>query len=141
MKALKKTAFDGLLAAEILWDIEALLGRQSLEDLDLEALETAVRRQALLLAGRAVEQRLNADHSDAASHAGCECGQLARYAGRREKQFESVLGPLKLKRAYFYCEACGHGFLSARPAAGCRPDLLVAGRHADGCRGGRDGQF
>jgi hypothetical protein len=110
MKALKKTAFAGLLAAEILWDIEALLGRQSLEDLDLEALETAVRRQALLLAGRAVEQRLNADHSDAASHAGCECGQLARYAGRREKQFESVLGPLKLKRAYFYCEACGHGF-------------------------------
>lgn len=74
-------------------------------------METAVRRQALHLAGRAVEQRLNADHSDAdTSHAGCECGQLARYAGRREKTFESVLGPLKLERAYFHCAACGHGF-------------------------------
>ncbi len=102
---------DGLLAAEILWDIDALLGRQSLEDLDLEALETAVRRQALHLAGRAVEQRLNADHSDASpSHARCECGQMARYAGRRRKRFVSILGPLELERAYFYCAACRQGF-------------------------------
>lgn len=108
---LKKTALDGLLAAEILWDIEALLGRQALQDLDLEALETAIRRQVLRLAGRAVEQRLNADRSDAeASHTRCECGELARYAGRREKTFTSVLGPLRLERAYFYCSACGHGF-------------------------------
>jgi hypothetical protein len=88
-----------------------LLGRQSLEDLDLEALETAVRRQALHLAGRAVQQRLNSDHSDGAtSHARCSCGQLARYAGRRRKTFASVLGPLQLERAYFHCSACGHGF-------------------------------
>jgi hypothetical protein len=108
---LKKTALDGLLAAEILWDIEALLGRQSLDQLDLEALENAVRRQALYLAGRAVEQRLNADHSDAeVADAHCTCGQVARYAGRREKKFVSVLGPLSLKRAYFHCAACGHGF-------------------------------
>jgi hypothetical protein len=54
----KKTALDGLLAAEILWDIEALIGRQSLDQVDLEALESAVRRQVLHLAGRAVEQHL-----------------------------------------------------------------------------------
>jgi len=70
-----------------------------------------VRRQALHLAGRAVEQRLNADHSDeGAEQARCECGQMARYGGRREKTFTSVLGPLKLKRAYFHCAACGEGF-------------------------------
>lgn len=98
---LKKTSLDGLLAAEILWDIEALLGRQSLDDLDLEALESAVRRQALRLAARAVEQRLNADPSDGEpSHRVCPCGQLARYAGRREKTFVSALGPLQLQRAY-----------------------------------------
>ena len=90
--------------------MQALLGRQSLRDLDLEALETAVRRQVLHLAGRAVEQRLNADLSDAESPARCECGQLARYAGRREKTFQSVLGPLRLQRAYFHCVACGEGF-------------------------------
>ena len=100
-----------MLAAEILWDVEALLGRQSLEDLDLEALESAVRRQAMQLAGRAVEQRLNADHSDAAdSLLRCPCGQQARYVGRRGKTFASVLGPLNLERAYYHCSACGHGF-------------------------------
>lgn len=86
-------------------------GRPSLDQLDLEALEHAVRRQALHLAGRAVEQRLNADHSDAElTQARCQCGQLARYAGRREKTFVSVLGPLRLRRAYFHCAACGQGF-------------------------------
>ena len=97
--------------AEILFDVEVLLGRQSLANLDLEALETALRRQALHLAGRAVEQRLNADHSDSLdSNLLCPCGQMARYAGRRAKMFTSVLGPLKLVRAYFHCAACGHGF-------------------------------
>jgi hypothetical protein len=87
------------------------LGRQSLDDLDLEALESAVRRQALRLAARAVEQRLNADHSDGKpSQRVCPCGQLARYAGRREKTFVSALGPLKLKRAYYHCSVCGQGF-------------------------------
>lgn len=79
--------------------------------MDLEALESAVRRQALQLAARAVEQRLNADHSDGeSSHRVCPCGQLARHAGRREKMFTSALGLLKLERAYYHCGGCGQGF-------------------------------
>jgi len=35
---------------------------------------------------------------------------MARYAGRRRKRFVSVLGPLELERAYFYCAACRQGF-------------------------------
>jgi len=108
---LKKTAFDGLLGAEILWDIEALFGRQAIDALDLEALESAVRRQVLSLAARAVEQRLNGDHSDGAqTHQACRCGQQARYIGRRAKLFHSILGPLTLERAYYHCAACGQGF-------------------------------
>jgi Uncharacterised protein family (UPF0236) len=108
---LKKTALEGLLAAEILYDIEALFGRQQVEALDLEALESAVRRQVLRLAARAVEQRLNADRSDGAQrHRTCCCGQMARYAGRRAKTFHSVLGPLQLERAYYHCADCGRGF-------------------------------
>ena len=53
---------------------------------------------AMRVAARVVEQRLNADTSD---HAGpmlpCACGQSARYAGRHGKNFESVLGPLRLE--------------------------------------------
>ena len=71
----------------------------------------AARRQALRLAARALEQRLNADTSD---HAGpelpCCCGAPAQYRGRHEKTFESVLGPLRLERAYYHCARCQVGF-------------------------------
>ena len=71
----------------------------------------AARRQALRLAARALEQRLNADTSD---HAGaelpCSCGEPASYRGRHEKTFESVLGPLRLERAYYHCAKCQSGF-------------------------------
>ena len=77
----------------------------------MEALEIAARRQALRLAARALEQRLNADITD---HAGptlpCSCGGLAQYHGRHGKTFESVLGPLHLERAYYHCEKCQSGF-------------------------------
>jgi len=73
--------------------------------------EMAARRQALRLAARALEQRLNADTSD---HAGpdlpCACGEPAQYRGRHEKTFESVLGPLRLQRAYYHCAKCQGGF-------------------------------
>lgn len=70
-----------------------------------------MRRQALRLAAHAIEQRLNGDYSDGEpSHRFCACGQLARYAGRREKTFTSALGPLKLERAYYHCSCCGQGF-------------------------------
>src|ERR1700690_391580 len=110
MTTLKKTALGGLLAAEILYDVEALFGRQHPDSLDLEALESAVRRQVLSLAARAVEQRLNADRSDGAqAHRDCSCGHWARYAGRRAKTFHSILGPLALERAYYHCLDCGRG--------------------------------
>jgi hypothetical protein len=63
------------------------------------------------LAALAVQQRLNADHSDGAqTHLACPCGAAARLAGRRTKTFQSILGPLELERAYYHCRACGHGF-------------------------------
>ena len=87
-----------------------------------------MRRQALRVAARAVEQRLNADTSD---HAGplspCACGQPARYAGRREKTYESVLGPLRLARAYYHCERCEAGFCPRDRALGLEGGSLSPG--------------
>lgn len=78
-----------------------------------------MRRHALQVAARAVQARLNADTSD---HTGptraCACGHLARYAGRRAKTFESVLGPLTLARAYYHCAACDAGFCPRDRALG-----------------------
>lgn len=83
----------------------------AVHEIDLEAFEVHLRRQALGLAARAVEQRLNADHSDGqqATRQCPSCGRQARYAGRLAKTFETVLGPLRLERAYYHCRACGSG--------------------------------
>jgi len=96
---------------DVVQEIETLLGRQAVEDLDFEALEVAIRQRVLQLAGRAVEQRLNADTTDeVGSRIACRCGREAHFVGRRSKQFHSVLGPLRLERAYYHCPACGHGY-------------------------------
>jgi hypothetical protein len=99
------------LAIDVVQEIETLVGRQAVADLDFEALEVAVRQQVLQLAGKAVEQRFNADLSDEViARVPCSCGSEAHYAGRRSKQVESVLGPLRLERAYYHCSTCGHGY-------------------------------
>ncbi|MGH7593079.1 MAG: ISKra4 family transposase [Gemmatimonadales bacterium] len=98
------------MEAEIVQEVEALLGPEAVAELDFEALEVALRQQALRLAACAIEQRFNAGTTDEAGpRVRCDCGNEARYAGRRVKQVQSVLGPLRLERAYYHCPACGHG--------------------------------
>jgi hypothetical protein len=99
------------LAADIVHEVETLLGRQAVQDLDLEALEMAVRQRVLSLAGSFLQRWLNRDTSDyAGPHLPCACHAEARYAGRRQKRFRSALGDLELERAYYHCSRCGRGF-------------------------------
>ena len=100
------------------------MGPSAAEALDLEALETALRRQVLKLAARTVEAHLNQDHSDATPSRNCSCGGTARYAGRRTKQFVTVLGPMRLGRAYYHCGDCGHGFCPRDRALGLEGSSL-----------------
>jgi len=75
---------------------------------DLEAMEMAVRRQALRVAAMVLERHLNADRSDyTGPQRQCSRGGQARYLDRREKTFQSVHGPLRLERAYYHCSHCG----------------------------------
>ena len=124
----RKRGLQSDLQNEIIREIETLLGRQPIADLDFEALEMAARRQALRLAARALEQRLNTDTSD---HVGpqrpCPCGGSAQYHGRHGKTFESVLGPLHLQRAYYHCEQCESGFCPRDRALGLESFSLTPG--------------
>jgi hypothetical protein len=96
--------------------------------LDFEALEMAARRQALRLAARALEQRLNADTSDyVGPELPCPCGGSARYHGRHGKIFESALGALHLERAYYHCEQCHSGFCPRDRALGLESFSLTPG--------------
>ena len=91
--------------------MEGLLGRQAVQDLDLGALEMAVRQRVLSLAGSFLERWLNRDSSDYnGPHLACACRGEARYAGRRKKRFRSALGDLALERACYHCPRCGRGF-------------------------------
>jgi Uncharacterised protein family (UPF0236) len=117
---LKKTSLAEALQIGLVEEIQNLLGAEAIEDLDFEALETAVRHRALQLAARALEQRFNSDTSDAASGAQhpCVCGQMARYVDRRSKCFQTVLGDLTLQRAYYHCPECQSGFCPRDRALG-----------------------
>ena len=107
----RKKGLQTILAAEVAAEIEELIGPQASAGLDFEALETALRRQVLELAARAVERWLNADTSDGAEPTlPCSCGALARYAGRRPKWLQCVLGTLRFERAYYHCTRCQTGF-------------------------------
>ena len=106
----RKRGLSATLAAEFTTEIATLIGPAAGADIDFEAVEIAARRAALRLVARAVEQRLNADVTD---HAGptapCACGRDAVYAGRRPKTFTTVLGPMRLDRAYYSCATCHQG--------------------------------
>lgn len=66
-----------------------------------------------------MQRRFNGDLTDGVGPIlRCECGKNARYAGRRHKRFETVLGALTLERAYYHCDACGRGFCPRDQALG-----------------------
>ena len=59
-----KKGLQTALEAEVAREVEALLARQALAELDFAALEVTLRQRTLHLAAHAIEQRLNADLSD-----------------------------------------------------------------------------
>ena len=92
---------------------------------DFEALEQAVRHQALDIAAQWMAQRFNADDSDhSGSTTACACGRRARYAGRRPKTFTTLLGPVTLQRAYYHCDACRSGVCPRDQALGLQGSSL-----------------
>ncbi len=92
---------------------------------DFEAFEQAVRRGVLDAAAGEVEHQLNADRTDSCGPTVvCACGQTARYAGRRPKTFGTVLGPVTLERAYYYCAACRAGVCPRDQALGLHGTAL-----------------
>ena len=122
----RKRGLSTALAAAITAEVEALIGAAA--GAEFEALERGLRERVLRLAARELEQRLNGDPTD---HAGrslpCACGRMARYAGRRAKGFQTVLGLVTLERAYYHCAACGQGFCPRDRALGLTASMLSPG--------------
>ena len=133
-----RAAFVAALAAEI----DALIRPRRSAAQDFEALEQALRRQALGLAAQAMAEYYDADYSDhSSSTVACACGQTAHYAGRRPKTFTTLLGPLTLHRAPTTTAPPAAGKLSARPGPGSARHLAVARHGAAGGTGGDERQL
>jgi hypothetical protein len=56
----------------------------------------------------------------------CPCGAQARYGGRRPKTFTTVLGEMRLLRAYYHCEECNKGFFPRDMALGMEDGCKLA---------------
>ena len=130
--------FVAALAAEV----DALIGPGSVEAQDFEAFEEALRRQALGIAAQMAAERFNADHSDRlGSTIACACGRPAQYVSRRPKTFITLMGPMRLERAYYYCPACRRGSCPRDRALDLQDTSLSPGAHPAGGHDGGRGQL
>jgi hypothetical protein len=76
----------------------------------LGVLEEAMRAALAAAGARLLEAVLEDDDGYAGPHAKCGYGHQAGYAGRRAKTITTVLGPVRLARAWYHCRECGRGF-------------------------------
>jgi hypothetical protein len=76
----------------------------------LEAAEKAIRAGLLRLGAGVLEDLLAADPGYAGPRAGCGCGHQAKIAGYRDKKVDTVLGRVAIRRAWYHCDQCHHGF-------------------------------
>jgi hypothetical protein len=76
----------------------------------LGVLEQAMRAALTSAGARLLQAVLAGEDGYAGPHAGCGNGHQAVYAGCRDKTVITVLGPVRLMRAWYHCGQCGHGF-------------------------------
>jgi hypothetical protein len=91
--------------------VERVLGSQPGQKMDLEATEEALRQMGQRLGGSLLGKLLNGDEAPTSSRIECGKGHRARFCGVRSKQLTSVLGEIKIRRAYYYCDQCRKGLI------------------------------
>ena len=78
--------------------------------LDLEALEFGIRSRMLSVGRGALEGIVNAGQGGyQGSSIPCPCGAKARFVEYREKQLRTLLGSMRIRRAYYHCAHCRQG--------------------------------
>jgi len=71
--------------------------------------ELAIRTAMAALGGRLLEGLLAADEGYRGPRVGCGTGHQAEFVSCRAKTIDTVVGPVRLHRAWYHCAACGHG--------------------------------
>jgi len=71
--------------------------------------ELAIRTAITRLGAGLLEDLLAADAGYRGPRADCGAGHQAAFVSYREKTIDTVLGPVRLRRAWYHCAVCGHG--------------------------------
>jgi hypothetical protein len=77
----------------------------------LAAVETAFRSAMTALGGSLLEQVLGLDAGHQGPRVDCGAGHRASFVDYRTKTIDTVLGPIRLRRAYYHCDQCHHGVI------------------------------
>jgi hypothetical protein len=94
----------------------------------LGVLEQAMRAALSTAGARLLEAVLDGQDDDGTSPAAeCPSGHRAVYAGSRPKTVTTVLGPVRITRAWYHCAACRHGFAPRDQQLGVAGTLLSPG--------------
>jgi len=103
----------------------------SLGKLDLGSAELAIRTTMLNVGGSFLEKLLAVDRGYRGPLVDCEKGHQAKFVSYRDKGLDTVLGRVRLERAYYHCKECSQGVipldqdldcegLSLSPATSCQ---------------------
>ena len=76
----------------------------------MEAAESVIRAGMLRLGCGILGQLLAADPGYRGPRVPCAHGHEAVFVSYRDKVIDTVLGPVTLKRAWYHCKTCKHGF-------------------------------
>jgi hypothetical protein len=75
----------------------------------IERAELALREGLAQLGCGLLEPLLAADGGYRGPQAKCRAGHQADFAGYRDKTIDTVLGAVRIRRAWYHCRECGHG--------------------------------
>lgn len=74
-------------------------------------MELAIRTAMTQLGCSLLEGLLSADTGHRGPRIDCGSGHHAEFVAYRDKNIDTVLGRITLRRAYYHCRACGHGIV------------------------------
>ncbi len=99
-------------------------------------------REALHAAGaRLLEKILAVDAGYRGPHVDCGGGHQASFVAYRTKAFDTALGPIRLCRAWYHCDQCGHGLAPRDDELGLTGGSLSPGLSAMVDRVAAEGPF
>ncbi len=90
-------------------------------------MELAIRTAMLKLGGRLLEDLLGLDAGHRGPRTGCGNGHDAEFISYRAKTIDTVVGPVRLRRAWYHCAACGRGLAPRDAELGAERSSLSPG--------------